>query len=80
MEDRIDPSVGFIIPAKPGDAVKKGDTLATIHALDSAGLEEGKRALRNAITIGDEKKDHLPLVSTRITADGAARWARPSIS
>jgi pyrimidine-nucleoside phosphorylase len=79
MEDKIDPSVGFVIPVKPGDSVHKGDTLATIHALDSAGLEEGKRALRDAIMIGDEKKDHLPLVSTRITADGAARWTRPSI-
>jgi pyrimidine-nucleoside phosphorylase len=79
MEDRIDPSVGFVIPVKPGDSVHKGDTLATIHALDSAGLEEGKRALRDAIMIGDGKKDHLPLVSTRITADGAARWTRPSI-
>jgi pyrimidine-nucleoside phosphorylase len=79
MEDKIDPSVGFVIPVKPGDSVHKGDTLATIHALDSAGLEEGKRALRDAITIGDEKMDHLPIVSTRITADGAARWTRPSI-
>ena len=79
MEDRIDPSVGFIIPVKPGDAVHKGDVLATIHALDAAGLKEGKRALHNAITIGDEKTDCLPLVSTRITADGAARWTRPSI-
>jgi thymidine phosphorylase len=79
MEDRIDPSVGFIIPVKPGDAVRKGDTLATIHALDAAGLKEGKRSLRDAIAIADEKTDHLPLVSTRITADGSARWTRPSI-
>jgi pyrimidine-nucleoside phosphorylase len=77
MEDIIDPSVGFVITAKPGDSVKRGMTLATIHALDEAGLHEGMNALADAITIGDEPVEPLSLVSHRITADGVAKWARP---
>ncbi len=77
MEDMIDPSVGFVITAKPGDKVKRGTPLATIHALDEAGIREGMNALAEAITIGDEGGEPLSLVSHRITADGVARWARP---
>ena len=77
MEDMIDPSVGFVITAKPGDKVKRGAPLATIHALDEAGIREGMNALAEAITIGDEGGEPLSLVSHRITADGVARWARP---
>ena len=78
MEDRIDPSVGFVITAKPGDRVERGQTIATIHALDDAGVLDGRRALSEAITIGEGTPDPLPLVSHRITADGVGRWARPA--
>ena len=77
MEDRIDPSVGFVITAKPGDRVTRGETLATIHALDDAGLHEGRTALAQAIRIGDGNADALPLVSHKITADGVVRWSSP---
>jgi len=77
MEDKIDPSVGFVITAKPGDEVRSGERLASIHALDDAGLKEGKRALDEAIRIGDEKPAFLPLVSVKITSEGKTRWERP---
>jgi len=77
MEDKIDPSVGFVITAKPGDRVRRGQTLATIHALDEAGTREGKRALSDAIRIGDEKAEPLPLISVRINAEGTTRWESP---
>ncbi|HEX6573347.1 MAG TPA: thymidine phosphorylase [Gemmatimonadaceae bacterium] len=79
MEDKIDPSVGFVITAKPGDHVERGQPLAVIHALDEAGLKEGKRALSEAITVSEEKVEHLPLVSTRMTVDGRERWTRPAL-
>ena len=77
MEDKIEPSVGFTITAKPGDTVVRGQTLATIHALDDAGLREGNRALADAIRIGDGNAEALPLVSHKITADGVVRWSSP---
>jgi pyrimidine-nucleoside phosphorylase len=69
LEDDIDPAVGFVITAKPGQRVARDEPLATIHARDDAGLAAGRRALDEAITIG-EAGAPLPLLSHRITA----RW------
>jgi pyrimidine-nucleoside phosphorylase len=77
MEDTIDPAVGVIITAKPGDAVTRGQTLATIHARDETGLREGKRVLSEAITIDDQPGESLELISLRISAEGSAPWQRP---
>jgi pyrimidine-nucleoside phosphorylase len=70
MEEKIDPSVGFVITAKPGDHVTRGETLATIHARDREGLEVGRMTLEQAIAISNSTPDPLPLVSHRITARG----------
>lgn len=69
LGDEVDPSVGFVITVKPGQHVSRDEPLATIHARDDAGLTAGRRALDEAITIG-EAGAPLPLVSHRITA----RW------
>jgi pyrimidine-nucleoside phosphorylase len=69
LEDVIDPSVGFVITVKPGDAVTAGEPIASIFARDKAGIESGLAALRQAITIGGEA--HItPLISHRVTARG----------
>ena len=70
MEDRLDLSVGFMITARPGDWVEQGEPLASIFARDRAGVESGRIALRNAITIADEADPPLPLVSHRVSAAG----------
>jgi pyrimidine-nucleoside phosphorylase len=70
MEDAVDPTVGFVITAKPGDWVEAGEPLATIFARDRAGVEEGQGALRQAIVIADEAEPPIPLVSHRVTAAG----------
>jgi pyrimidine-nucleoside phosphorylase len=70
MEDKIDPSVGYVITAKPGDKVTKGQTLATIHARTVSDLQLGADALARAITIGDTPGAPLPLVSHRVTGGG----------
>lgn len=79
MEDTIDPGVGFMIDAKPGDAVKEGDVLATIYARTEAGIAAGQRVLGEAISIGDEPGTCLPLVSRRITIDGVSAWVKPAV-
>jgi pyrimidine-nucleoside phosphorylase len=70
MEDAVDPTVGFVITAKPGDWVEAGEPLATIFARDRAGVELGQAALRTAIVIADEADPPLPLISHRVTASG----------
>lgn len=72
MEDRIDPSVGFVVRARPGDVVKVGEPLATIFARDEAGLAAGMAAMSEAFTIAEEADPPLPLVSHRVTREGAS--------
>lgn len=79
MEDTIDPAVGFVITAKPGDQVTRGQILATIHAADENGIREGKRVLSEAITIDDEPGTCMDLISTRISTEGESIWERPAI-
>jgi pyrimidine-nucleoside phosphorylase len=72
IEEEIDPSVGFVIPAKPGDRVKAGEPLASVFARHGDGIETGFQALREAIVIGDGGS-LTPLITHRVTASGAER-------
>jgi pyrimidine-nucleoside phosphorylase len=72
IEDEIDPSVGFVIPAKPGDTVKAGEPLASVFARDRAGIETGLRSLGKAIVIGDHGS-LTPLITHRVTVNGVER-------
>lgn len=81
MDDAIDPSVGFVIRARPGDVVRVGEPMATIFARDEAGIAAGMASLAEAFTIADEAEPPLPLVSHRVTRDGvepyeAEPWVR----
>jgi pyrimidine-nucleoside phosphorylase len=75
MEDAIDPKVGFVVSAKPGARVKRGEPLATVHASDRAGLKLGLQALRQAIVVGDQQPVVLPLISHRVTSAGVEKLA-----
>jgi pyrimidine-nucleoside phosphorylase len=70
MEESVDPSVGFVITAKPGIHVGKGQTLATIHARGKEDIEIGRATLEHAIVVGDSAPPPLPLISHRVTARG----------
>jgi pyrimidine-nucleoside phosphorylase len=72
IEEEIDPSVGFVIPAKPGDRVKAGEPLASVFARDKKGIETGMAALKEAILIG-EQGNLTPLITHRVTAAGLER-------
>jgi len=75
VEDAVDPSVGFVITARPGKPVVAGQPLATIYARDVAGLEAGGAALDRAIEIGVGGAAPRPLVSHRVTARGVEAFA-----
>jgi pyrimidine-nucleoside phosphorylase len=70
LEDEIDPSVGFVITVKPGDAVERGDPVASVFARDEAGIAAGLSALGEAIVIGVEGR-LTPLITHRLTSRGA---------
>jgi pyrimidine-nucleoside phosphorylase len=70
VEDVVDPAVGFVITARPGDVVKAGEPVATIYARDEAGLAAGRDALARAIVVADEAEPPLPLIAHRVTEAG----------
>src|SRR5262245_16427261 len=74
MEDQVDPTVGFVITARPGDWVEVGEPLATIFARDRTGVDTGRQALRSAVLIADEADPPLPLISHRVSSVGASRY------
>ena len=69
VDDAVDPTVGFVITVKPGDAVRAGEPIASVFARDAAGVALGMSALAEAVTIG-ERGELTPLISQRITARG----------
>ncbi|MBA3579300.1 MAG: thymidine phosphorylase [Gemmatimonadaceae bacterium] len=74
VDDDIDPSVGFVITAKPGDQVEKGEPLATVFASDDDGLRKGLEVLAGAIIIGEGPATSLPLISHRVTTAGVEEY------
>lgn len=72
VDDVVDPAVGFVITARPGDAVRAGEPIASIHARSADAAERAASALSAAIHIG-EHGAAAPLVSHRVTADGVQR-------
>jgi thymidine phosphorylase len=66
----IDPAVGVHITVKPGDSVESGQAIATVHARTGAVAESIGRRILDAIYIGDQPAEPLPLIVRRI-ADAA---------
>jgi pyrimidine-nucleoside phosphorylase len=73
VEDGVDPTVGFVITARPGDVVTAGEPLATIFARDRASVDEARATLSHAIRIADEADPPLPLISHRVSRAGVER-------
>jgi len=74
-DDVVDPTVGFVITARPGQKVHTSEPLASIFAQDADGIELARRALDAAIEIGEGKASPLPLIASRVTARGVEKLA-----
>ncbi len=61
-ESEIDLSVGLVIHKKKGDYVKKGESLATIHANDVSKLETAKKRFLAAYSYAQEAFEPEPLI------------------
>jgi pyrimidine-nucleoside phosphorylase len=62
IEDAVDPAVGVMIRARPGELVKAGDAVAEIHYRTRELLDEALVLLRKAWRIGDAEPADLPLI------------------
>jgi thymidine phosphorylase len=54
VADPVDPAVGIMVVAKPGDAVRAGATVLELHFRDRSRLDAAMRLTSQAVTIGDE--------------------------
>ena len=54
-ESEIDLSVGLVLHKKAGDYVKKGESLASIHANDAGKLAAAKERFLKACFFGESK-------------------------
>ncbi len=65
-EDRIDPTAGVIVRAKPGERVAPGDTVFEVHYRDGAKLVAAMPLLAGAFTVGDAPPAAEPLILEEI--------------
>lgn len=61
IEDKIDPTVGFLSDVKIGDEVRGGDLIGTVSCGDSNKREQAAAQIRAAYQIGDDAPD-LPML------------------
>jgi pyrimidine-nucleoside phosphorylase len=62
VEDTIDPAVGALLLARPGDHVKPGDGLIELHYRDAGRLGLAKGLLAGACPISDAPPAEAPLI------------------
>ncbi|MDR8408618.1 thymidine phosphorylase [Nonomuraea sp. 3-1Str] len=67
-EDPVSAGAGVTLHAKPGDVVREGQPLMTLHADETARFERALAALEGGYAVGPAAGEHLPLVIDRITA------------
>ena len=61
-EDKIDPTAGILLHAKTGDAIKKGDLLATLYAQSESRFEAAEKQLLKATQFGDTAPENRELI------------------
>ena len=62
VADPVDPAVGIMVNAKPGDKVSAGDSLLDVFYRDDDRLGRALELLARAIVIGDEPPATRPLI------------------
>jgi thymidine phosphorylase len=62
----VQAGAGIEIHAKPGESIKAGAPLFTLHTDEPARFERAESALEGAVVIGNSVAERLPLVLTRI--------------
>lgn len=74
LESEIDYAAGIILKKKTGDAVSKGDVLATLYADDEALFAAAERRYKEAVKISGSRKERNPLIYALVSKDGVKRF------
>ena len=61
-DDAIDHAAGIILKKKTGDAVKRGDVIATLYTNKQDALASAKADFLSALTFSDTKAESRPLI------------------
>ncbi|MBP0989578.1 MAG: thymidine phosphorylase [Oscillospiraceae bacterium] len=61
-EDVIDPSAGIVMNKKPGDFVKEGDIICTLHTSSPENIPAAEAEIRKAVIFGDKPPEPRPLI------------------
>ena len=69
-DDFIDPAVGVTMHCRLGDAVRRGDPLATLHINAESHAAEARGMLLAAISVADESPAPAPVIFGRVGAEG----------
>ncbi len=62
VDDEVDPAVGAVVFAHPGDQLSKGDPILELHYRREADLDPAMELLSRAIEIADDAPQVLPLI------------------
>jgi pyrimidine-nucleoside phosphorylase len=62
VDDVVDPAVGVVVKARPGDQVSAGDAIVEVHYRREADLAAALELLGRGIEIGEEAPKLLPLI------------------
>jgi pyrimidine-nucleoside phosphorylase len=62
VEDPVDPAVGIMVLAKPGEGVRAGDPILELHYRDRGRLETATRLTSQAIAVSDQRPPAAPLI------------------
>ncbi|WP_457942683.1 pyrimidine-nucleoside phosphorylase [Caproiciproducens sp. LBM24188] len=74
-EDPIDFSAGIMLRKKVGDAVKKGEPIATFYTSTEARCRDAEALFQRAVTISPEPPKAIPIVHARVTRDGVEQYS-----
>src|SRR5690606_500608 len=77
-EDAIDPSVGIVLRKKVGDAVRPGESLATVHARSDEEADTAATAVLGAYSIESQPAKPAALLIQRLEG-GAGSLSRSSL-
>ena len=69
VDDAVDPGVGAMLCAKPGDRLAPGDPIVELHYQDAARLGEAMTLIGRAFDIGEKPMVPQPLVIDTVAAD-----------
>ena len=72
--DVIDPSVGFVMHKRIGDAVSPDEPLFTLHARDEASCQKAQKAILAALSFSEAPVAPEPLIYAVVTTEGIEKY------